>query len=198
MTKLTDKQQRFIEEYLVDLNATQAAIRAGYSPKTAKSFASQLLTRPHITRAIAEAQAARSKRTHITQDRVLEELAHLALGRITDVVEWADERVALIDSEALSIRAKAALSEVVIRHNRIDKGKDEPDIEVVETKVKMHQKTSALSLLMDHLGMKKAPEQPFGYDLSKLTDSEYEDFKRRIGQGESAVDAYIHALTASR
>ena len=66
MSNFTPKQARFVEEYLVDLNATQAAIRAGYSKKTARQVASENLTKPDIQEAIAAAQDDRSERTGIT------------------------------------------------------------------------------------------------------------------------------------
>ena len=78
MTKLTDKQQTFVEEYLVDLNATQAAIRAGYSEKTAKDIGCQNLAKLYIQDAISKAMDARSERTAITADNVLKEIASLA------------------------------------------------------------------------------------------------------------------------
>ena len=71
---LTPKQARFVEEYLIDLNATQAAIRAGYSAKTANEQGAQLLAKLSIRQAVAEAQAIRSKRTEITQDEVIQGL----------------------------------------------------------------------------------------------------------------------------
>ena len=71
MANLTPKQQRFVEEYLIDLNATQAAIRAGYSEKTANEQGSRLLANVSISEAIAEAQNKRTERTEITQDYVL-------------------------------------------------------------------------------------------------------------------------------
>ncbi|WP_423245457.1 terminase small subunit [Mannheimia haemolytica] len=71
MGKLTDKQKRFVEEYLIDLNATQAAIRAGYSEKTAYSIGEENLRKPEIRSAIQEAKNKRSERTQITQDDVL-------------------------------------------------------------------------------------------------------------------------------
>ncbi len=74
MSDLTPKQARFVEEYLLDLNATQAAIRAGYSKKTANEQGAQLLAKLSIRQAVAEAQAIRSKRTEITQDEVIEGL----------------------------------------------------------------------------------------------------------------------------
>ncbi len=72
--KLTPKRARFVEEYLIDLNATQAAIRAGYSAKTANEQGAQLLAKLSIRQAVAEAQAVRSKRTEITQDEVVQGL----------------------------------------------------------------------------------------------------------------------------
>ncbi len=71
---LTPKQACFVEEYLLDLNATQAAIRAGYSKKTANDQGAQLLAKLSIRQAVAEAQAIRSKRTAITQDEVIQGL----------------------------------------------------------------------------------------------------------------------------
>ncbi len=74
MSDLTPKQARFVEEYLLDLNATQAAIRAGYSKKTANEQGAQLLAKLSIRQAVAEAQAIRSERTEITQDEVIQGL----------------------------------------------------------------------------------------------------------------------------
>ena len=85
--KLTEKQQRFVDEYLIDLNATQAAIRAGYSVDTAKEIGYENLTKPHIQKVIAERMAERSKRTGVNQDRIVEELAKIAFVNIEDVVD---------------------------------------------------------------------------------------------------------------
>ena len=91
MAKLTEKQQRFVEEYLVDLNATQAAIRAGYSVKTADVQGSRMLRNVKVQSAIGEAMALRSRRTGINQDRVVLELAKIAFVNITDIVESSGE-----------------------------------------------------------------------------------------------------------
>jgi phage terminase small subunit len=69
-----NKQERFVEEYLIDLNATQAAIRAGYSAKTAEAQGSRLLSNVNVSALVAEKRAARSARTNITQDYVLESI----------------------------------------------------------------------------------------------------------------------------
>lgn len=68
---LTPKQQRFVEEYLIDLNATQAAIRAGYSERTAEQQGSRLLSNVKVAKTINDALVSRSKRTEITADYVL-------------------------------------------------------------------------------------------------------------------------------
>ena len=71
MAKLTAKQQAFCEEYMIDLNATQACIRAGYSESTAKEMGYENLTKPHIAEVIGELQAKRSAKTEITAEWVL-------------------------------------------------------------------------------------------------------------------------------
>lgn len=76
--QLTDKQERFCQEYLVDLNATQAAIRAGYSAKTAQEQSSRLLSNVMVQRRIDELKLGREQATGITAERVLKEIAKLA------------------------------------------------------------------------------------------------------------------------
>ena len=76
--RLTDKQQRFVAEYLIDLNATQAAIRAGYSAKNADKIGSQLLGKTRVSEAIQAEKTARSERTEITQDYVINKLKAIA------------------------------------------------------------------------------------------------------------------------
>src|SRR5919197_2742959 len=77
-SELTPKQARFCAEYLIDLNATQAAIRAGYSPRTANEQGARLLAHVSIAAAISQAKQAQAERTGITADRVLQEIARLA------------------------------------------------------------------------------------------------------------------------
>ena len=77
MSKLTTKQQLFVDEYLVDLNATRAAIRAGYSEKTAEYQASRLLKNVKIEKALTIRMKARERRTAITHDKVLEDIERI-------------------------------------------------------------------------------------------------------------------------
>ena len=78
------RQARFVDEYLLDLNATQAAIRAGYSAKTAQEQGSRLLSNVIVQDAVAEAMAARSERTQVTAGRVVQELAKIAFADMAD------------------------------------------------------------------------------------------------------------------
>ena len=87
LSALTDKQRRFVEEYLVDLNATQAAIRAGYSAETAEQIGYQLLQKTSVVEAISKARQDQQERTAITADTVLMEIANVALADARELVE---------------------------------------------------------------------------------------------------------------
>ena len=96
MAKLTAKQEIFCREYIIDLNATQAAIRAGYSKKTANRIASENLSKLDIQKKIQELQQERAERTEITQDKVLKELAGIGFAPITKgKIRAADKTKAL-------------------------------------------------------------------------------------------------------
>ena len=84
MAKLNDRQMRFCDEYLIDLNATQAAIRAGYSEKYANTNAPKLLQNTAVKEYIQKRKADRERRTEITQDMVLRELAIIAFSNAAD------------------------------------------------------------------------------------------------------------------
>ncbi|WP_065202682.1 terminase small subunit [Chromobacterium subtsugae] len=85
MAKLTPKQQLFVQEYLIDLNATAAAARAKYSDP---NIGRQLITKHNVITAIAEAQQARSQRTEITADMVLDRLWQIATADPNDLVQY--------------------------------------------------------------------------------------------------------------
>lgn len=93
MAKLTDRQERFVEEYLIDLNAKQAAIRAGYSVKSADKIGSQLLDKTRVLEEIEKKKAERSKRTGITADRVLQEYAKIAFANADDIIDFSSGRI---------------------------------------------------------------------------------------------------------
>ena len=139
---MTKKQKLFVEEYLIDLNATQAAIRAGYSPETARSIGQENLTKPDIRAEISKAMAERSRRTGINADRVLLELARIAFVNATDVI---DPKTATVRKDATEDDT-AAIQSVKVKTF----GEDG-----LEREIKMADKLKALELIGKHLGMFK-------------------------------------------
>ena len=138
---MTKKQQRFVEEYLIDLNATQAAIRAGYKPDNAQQMGSENLSKPVISAAIAKAMAERSKRTGINQDRVLHELARIGFAKITGI----------IDPDTAKILPEASEDDLAC----IQSIKIKPGEFGTEREVKLYDKKAALIELGKHLGLFK-------------------------------------------
>ncbi|MBS5822419.1 MAG: terminase small subunit [Clostridium argentinense] len=143
MAKLTKKQQQFVEEYLIDLNATQAAIRAGYSVNSARQIADENMSKPYIKEAIEKALAERSRRTGINADRIVQELAKIAFLNPTDVINM-DE--ATVKGEA-NRDDTAAIASVKVKKIPTDDG------DITEREVKTYDKIKALELLGKHIGL---------------------------------------------
>lgn len=143
MAKLTAKQKRFIEEYLIDLNATQASIRAGYSPESAKDIGCENLAKPNIKNEIDKAIAERSRRTGINQDRVLREIAKIAFVNPSDVINFNQATV----KENASDDDLAVISGIKIKSIPTDDGN------IQEREVKLYDKLKALDMLGKHLVM---------------------------------------------
>ena len=150
---LTPRQQRFVEEYLVDLNATQAAIRAGYSRKTAQEQSSRLLSNVMVAAAVATAQAKRSERTEVTQDRVLTELAKLGFANMADYMVAMPGGDPYLDFSALTRDQAAALQEVTVEDYLEGRGGNAREVKRV--KFKLADKRAALVDIGRHLGMFK-------------------------------------------
>lgn len=150
--KLTPKQEAFVQEYLVDLNATQAAIRAGYSKRTAYRTGADNLKKPQIATAIAKAKVERAKRVEITADRVLEELARIGFANVRDLFEWDEESATFIPSRDLTEEQAAAVASVKAETTRYTR-----DDGTTETKIKLelktHDKLGALREIGKHLGI---------------------------------------------
>jgi phage terminase small subunit len=144
---LTDKQQRFVEEYLIDLNATKAAQRAGYSEKTAMEQGYQLLQKTSVQTALAHAMEARAKRTEITADRVLQEYANIAFGNMREYAEFSQDGIFFKDSQTLSDMQMARISELSQETKEFNGAK------TTTTKFKLYCKDHALVNLMKHLGL---------------------------------------------
>ena len=145
MTKLTDKQRRFCDEYLIDLNGTQAAIRAGYSKKSAMELGYQLLQKTPVQEYVQQLKKERSKRTEVTADRALQELARIGFSDIRRTI-GANDRL-LDPSEWDDDTAAAIASLEVVQSNK-------PDEPIEHThKIKTWDKNSALEKLCKHLGI---------------------------------------------
>lgn len=148
---MTPKQQRFVEEYLVDLNATEAAKRAGYSERTAYSIGQENLNKPEIAEAIEAAQQQRAERTEVTADRVLDELARIGFadlrgaftpgGNLLPPEDWPDGLAAAISA-----------IEVVTKPSGGQGEDGSKEVEHVH-KIKLWDKNSALEKIAKHLGM---------------------------------------------
>lgn len=144
---LTPKQAQFVREYLIDLNATQAAIRAGYSAKTAYSAGQRLLRHVEVAAAVQAAQVKRAERTEITADRVLQEFAKLGFSDIRRIFTPSGQ---LVDPADMDDEAAAAVQSVEIITRRVPG--DEKHVEQVH-KIKLADKIGALTQIGRHLGM---------------------------------------------
>lgn len=138
--KLTPKQERFIDEYMIDLNATQAAIRAGYSERNAHKMGSELLGKTRISAEIQKRMDKRAKKTEISKERVLKELACIGMADYTDFVNIQNGRIIVKDTEDIPMALRPAITS--IRYN--SQG---------QVEVRLADKNRALEMLCKHLGM---------------------------------------------
>lgn len=162
---MTPRQRRFVEEYLVDLNGAQAAIRAGYAPKRASDAARKTLKNREVADAVAAGMAAKRRRAEISADRVVEEYARIAFADIADFVRFGPDGMEVLEAAALSKEQTAAIAEVT--ESKTQRGGT--------VRFKLHDKLAALNALARHLGM-NAPEK------LALTDT--------AGDDAEPVDAY--------
>jgi len=142
---LTPKQQRFADEYLIDLNATQAAIRAGYSPKTANEQGARLLAKASIRAYIDQRMAEHSRRTGINQERIIRELARISLVNPANVVNFETGEIRATATED----DLAAISSVKVKTI----GYTDDGVPLIEREVRFHDKNRALELLGKRFGM---------------------------------------------
>ena len=156
MDKLTAKQERFVDEYMIDLNATQAAIRAGYSEKTAQMQASRLLSNVMVQAAIEKEQKKLAAKLGITTENVARELAHIGYDDIKNYLSFRTEKVQTGSDEITG--------EPIYDYRTIVDMKDSDDIDTRniqeisigakgEFKFKLYSKADALNALGKHLGM---------------------------------------------
>lgn len=163
--EMPPKRARFVEEYLIDLNATQAAIRAGYSKKTAEVQGPRLLGNVRVASGIERLKAQRSAKVGITAERILEELRRLALSDVRGLFDEHGNLRAIAD---LTDEQAAAISSVEVVTKIIPGAKGEPaDVEYVH-KIRSWDKPRALELLAKHLGIIRDRMEHTGKDGAPL------------------------------
>ncbi len=140
---LNDRQRRFVQEYLVDLQPTEAAIRAGYQGRTRDILASNarsLLSNPLVQEAVKKAMAERAARTRISADRVLKEYARIAFADMRSFASWDAKGVTMKSDRLVSEDDAAAVAEV----SGGKRGR---------TRIRLHDKKRALDAIAKHLGL---------------------------------------------
>ena len=193
MAKLTDKQRRFCEEYIVDLNATQAAIRAEYSEKTAYSMGQRLLKKVEAQEYIKQLKEERAARTQIEADRVIYELSLIAFSNAADYAAVVDEEtyvevdgnwIKLLDDDGNPVMkrtVKPVLTKDLTAEQKralavIKKGRD-------GFEVKPYDKVRALELLGKHIGLFEEKVNVNGTINNPMEGLTTEDLKKLIEDG---------------
>ena len=169
---LTPKQQRFVAEYLVDLNATQAAIRTGYSARTANREGTRLLANPVIAMAVVAGKAAQLAKAEITAVRVLEELGRIA---------FVDVRTLFDGGPLKSIVGLSAEHGAVIASVEVIQRTGADGMTYTIHKVKCWDKVRALEMLAKYLGLLKERVQHEADDrLLEILEAG----RQRVARGE--------------
>ena len=168
--KLTAKQKLFVEEYLIDLNASAAARRAGYAKKRADQIGFENLKKPDVARAIQLRMAEREKRTEITQDRVLQEYARIAF---LDPRQLVDENGTILPLHKLSGDVAAAIAGLDAKRMTGEDGDSGDSFEIL--KYKFVDKRASLADVAKHLGMFERDNLQKGNQEIIVTVEKYED-----------------------
>jgi phage terminase small subunit len=142
---LTPKQQRFVEEYLVDFNATQAALRAGYSAKSATAIGAENLTKPEVRSAVRAALKERSRRAAITKEMLVRELALIAFGDLGDFYRVTADGTLVTDVDPDDPLALRSIAEITQEESLDGSGEDAERVR--RTKIKRYDKVRAIELI---------------------------------------------------
>lgn len=173
MPALSEKQKRFVSEYLTDLNATQAAIRAGYSAKTAQQQGSRLLSNVVVQEELSRQQSKVAERLEITKERIVDELAKIGFSNMQDYMRAGPEGDPYLDFSGLTRDQAAALSEVTVEDFKDGRGEDARDVRRV--KFKLHDKKGALVDLAKMLGFVVDKHEHTGKDGADLIPEDRTD-----------------------
>lgn len=136
---LTSKQQMFASEYLLDLNATAAAKRAGYSARSAEKIGYELLEKTGVRAEVERLMRARQVRLEISSDGVIQEIAAIAFGSVSDVLDLNAKSIELKSAQEISALAFKSIKSIQKNKHGVS--------------IHMHDKISALRLLADHLNL---------------------------------------------
>jgi phage terminase small subunit len=192
--RLNPKQRRFVAEYLVDLNATQAAIRAGYAKKNADVTGPRLLGNVGVSKAVAEGIEKRQERLEVKADDVLRELLRIAMA---DLGKAYDEHGRLRPIHDIPADTRRAMAGVKVFEEFEGRGEDRVQVGEVR-EVRFWDKNKALELLGKHLklfvermehtgkdgGPIKTEAQPF--DLSRLNDEQLRQYRAIVATADAA------------
>lgn len=175
---LLPRERQFVWEYTIEPNATMAAVRAGYTARSAYSTAHRLLKKADIAAALAAVSAGVQRRTAVTAEMVVQELARVAFSDLGEAITWNDRGISFGDSATLPDRVRHAVKSVTVKRKRMmlpdgEGGFGEWEIE--EIGATMHDKVAALAHLGKHFGI----------------------FDRAKGDGESAPLAFVRAVIAA-
>jgi phage terminase small subunit len=195
MSKLEDldpKRRRFVEEFRISLNATEAALKAGYSRKTARQQGSRLLTFVDIQDALAEVQAEDAERCRVEADRIIGELATLAFVNMDDYMRIGQDGEPFVDLSATTRAQKAGL--LAFKHKEYKEGRGEDARDICEVEIRLiPAKFNALIKLGEHIGL-------FRKDSGKVIDGDVIDIakieareKMRIEKLEEIAQRYLPA-----
>jgi phage terminase small subunit len=186
---MTPKKARLLEEYLVDFNAAAAAVRAGYTPSSAKQRAQQILSQPLMQVALTTRLKQLRETIHITPEAVLQELAALAFADVSQLMSWDEAgEVALVPSAKLPRHITATVQSVKVR-SRVTTGPDKATHRHTQIELTLHPKVKALELLGRYFEIFRQDEA--------FLDAFVELVLRYVGdpEGQQAIRAFLQQHT---
>jgi len=179
--ELTPKQRVFAEEYVLDLNAAQAAVRAGYT----KAQGARLMGKPAIRQLVDKLMAERSYETKITHDRLLRELEHVAYSRLDDYRLTNDPENPIVPREGVSSEAMRAVKSIKMTILTRD---EESGFSLQKVEFTLHDKMDGIKTGMRYRGMLN----------DKLTVNVDEELRKVISEAADAYDRQLSRLTARK
>jgi len=186
-TKARPDRARFVQEYLIDLNATQAAIRCGYSPRTAGSQGGRLLKDVEISKAIDAAIQDRRDAAKVSAERIMEEADILALGEIGEILDFTGDTVCLKPANQISEHGRRLLSAVKVKRTFVKGEHGMEPVEVLE--FKLWDKPAAIRLALQHRGKLTEKHEHTGKDGGPIETKDVTDPKAELAMKLAAIAA---------